>query len=140
MMFFDTSVIIAASTLHHPDHPASLRRLAAADVQGGACAAHTLAEVFSVLTRMPLPFRVPPSDALRIVEHTAKRFKVVSLTPAEHLAAISAMAQQGLSGGLVYDALILSCARKANATRIYTLNARHFKQVAPDLSARILAP
>lgn len=140
MMFLDTSVIVAASSPYHQDHDISLRRLAVADARGGGCAAHSLSEVFSVLTRMPAPYKVPAAAAMQIVKHTAERFKVTALTPSEHLAAISEIAQRGLSGGLVYDALILASARKANATRIYTLNPRHFKQVAPDLSARILAP
>jgi predicted nucleic acid-binding protein len=140
MMFFDTSVIIAASSPNHPDHDASLRRLATADARGGACSAHSLSEVFSVLTRLPPPFKVPPSAAMQIVKHTAERFKVIALTSAEHLATISEIAQRGLAGGLIYDALILAGARKANSTRIYTLNPRHFKQIAPDLSARIFEP
>jgi predicted nucleic acid-binding protein len=41
---------------------------------------------------------------------------------------------------MIYDALLLACARKAAAERIYTWNERHFKLVAPDLAERIVAP
>ena len=140
MIFVDTSVIVAASQPYDLRQPACINRLAIADTRGGACATHTLSEVFAVLTRLPLPYRVPAEAALQIVKHTSKRLTVIALTPTEHMAAIERFVAEGLTGAMIYDALILACARKVNATRIYTLNPRHFKQVAPDLSARILAP
>jgi predicted nucleic acid-binding protein len=89
---------------------------------------------------MPVPFKVPTPAAMQIVQHTSERFKVIALTPSEHLAAIRDLAQRGLTGGMIYDALIIACARKAGATRIYTLNPKHFRQVAPDLTGRIFEP
>jgi hypothetical protein len=35
---------------------------------------------------------------------------------------------------------LLACARKIQAERIYTWNARHFQMVAPDLAGRIMTP
>jgi predicted nucleic acid-binding protein len=87
-----------------------------------------------MLTGRPHPFRVAPVDAARIVAHTSKRFRFISLTASEYVAAIDGLAGLGHSGGMIYDALILACARKAKATRIYTLNQRHFRLIAPDLS------
>jgi predicted nucleic acid-binding protein len=69
-------------------------------------------------------------------QHTA----VISLDSDEYLEAIDAMSRRGLSGAVVYDALILACARKARAERIYTWNLRHFRMVAPDLAAKIVTP
>jgi hypothetical protein len=31
-------------------------------------------------------------------------------------------------------------ARKAQCSRIYTINVSHFQQIAPDLAGRIMAP
>jgi predicted nucleic acid-binding protein len=45
-----------------------------------------------------------------------------------------------LSGGIIYDALLIACARKIDAERIYTWNVRHFQMVAPDLAERIVEP
>jgi predicted nucleic acid-binding protein len=45
-----------------------------------------------------------------------------------------------LHGGIIYDALLLGCARKVNAQRIYTWNEKHFRLVAPDLADRITTP
>lgn len=83
---------------------------------------------------------MPPSDAAKLVAHTSKRLTVVNLTPTEYLAAIQSLAALGHSGGMIYDALLLACARKTHATHIYTLNPKHFRQAAPDLTSRILEP
>ena len=83
---------------------------------------------------------MPPSDAATLVAHTSKRLTVVSLTPTEYLAAIQGLATLGHSGAMIYDALLLACARKAKANRIYTLNQKHFRLVAPDLASRIHEP
>ncbi len=83
---------------------------------------------------------MPPMDAARIVAYTSKRFSVMGLTQAEYIAVSDNLAKLGHSGGMIYDALILACARKAKARRIYTLNPRHFRLVAPDLAQKIFEP
>lgn len=101
---------------------------------------HSLAELFNVLSGRPLPLRLSPLDAANIVAHTAQRFKTISLTASEYVEAVEGLARLGHSGGMIYDAVIVACARKSKATRIYTLNQRHFRLVAPDLAARIVEP
>jgi len=87
-----------------------------------------------------MPLRLSPLDAAKVVGHTAQRFKTISLTASEYIEAVEGLARLGHGGGMIYDALILACARKSKATRIYTLNQRHFKMIAPDLAARIVEP
>jgi predicted nucleic acid-binding protein len=140
MIFLDTSVLVCASTPSDSRHEASIDVLALADSLGGACAAHSLAELYSVLSGRPLPYRIPPADAARIVAHTGKRFATIPLTGAEYVETVDGLAGVGHSGGMIYDALIVACARKARATQIYTLNPRHFRLIAPDLGVRIVEP
>jgi predicted nucleic acid-binding protein len=83
---------------------------------------------------------VPPDAALQIVEHNATRFGLITLTPEEHLAALRTFVGLGLTGAMIYDALILACARKVDAEHIYTLDQRDFRRIAPDLASRILEP
>ena len=64
----------------------------------------------------------------------------VPLTVEEYAETIRKTARASLSSGIVFDALLLTCARKVNAERIYTWNVRHFKMVAPDLADRIVTP
>jgi len=138
--FFDTNVLVAASVSEHPHHPASIARLAQYEAGGGACAAHTLAEVYSNLTRFPKGYSVAPPDALRILEHIHDTFLIVALTPRETLSTIEVCAELGLRGAIVYDALLIACARKIKARHIYTHNLKHFRAVAPDLAAIIVEP
>ncbi len=140
MIFSDTSVLVAGTTPSDPRHEACIRVLAVADRKGGACAAHSLAEVYSILSGRPRPLRMSPAIAMQIVRHTSERFKVVTLTPSEYLTTIESLTKLGQSGGITYDALLVACARKVDASQIYTLNTKHFRLVAPDLADRILEP
>jgi predicted nucleic acid-binding protein len=140
MIFIDTSVLVCASTPSDPRHDACVGLLQIAEARGATCSSHSLAELFSMMSGRPRPLRLAPAEAARIVAHTSKRFHFVSLTAAEYVAAIDGVAELGHSGGIIYDALIVACARKAKASRIYTLNARHFRLVAPDLASRIVEP
>lgn len=140
MIFVDTSVLVAASTVLDKRHGACVDLLAVADKRGGCFSMHSLAELFNILSGRPLPLRLSPLDAAKVVAHTAQRFETISLTAPEYVEAVEGLARLGHSGGMIYDALIVACARKSKATRIYTLNQRHFRLVAPDLAARIVEP
>jgi predicted nucleic acid-binding protein len=138
--FLDTSVLIAASDAADPRHQSSRSLLAAATPATAACAAHTLAEVYAVLSRLPGGKKVRPEIAGLLVEQIAARLTVVPLSAEDYTATLRETSRMGLSGGIVFDALLLACARKVSAERIYTWNLRHFVQVAPDLADRIVAP
>ena len=138
--FLDTSVLIAASDAADPRHPGSRSLLAAATPSTAACAAHTLAEVYAVLSRIPGGKKVRPEFAGLLVEQIAARMTVVPLGSDEYSATLRETARMGLSGGIVFDALLLACARKIEAERIYTWNVRHFRLIAPDLADRIVTP
>jgi predicted nucleic acid-binding protein len=140
MNFLDTSVLVAGAQPSHIHYEPSRKLLDQANRSNSACSLHSLAETYSILSGLPKPARFPPEAALRIVEQARQRLQVISLTEKEYAATIVALASEGLSGGIVYDALLVQCARKANAKRIYSWNARHFKLVAPDLADRIFVP
>lgn len=140
MIFFDTNVAVTAATPNDPKHERCLDVLISAERRGGCFAAHSLAEIYSVLSGRPGVIRVPPLDAVKIVAHLKAHYTVITLTPAEYEATILSLASLGHSGGMVYDALLMACARKSKASRIYTLNVRHFRMIAPDLAARIVEP
>lgn len=140
MIFVDTSVLVAASTSTDKRHEACVELLDAQEKGEIYCASHSLAELFNILSGRPRPLRTPPVDAARIVAHTAKRLRAITLSTAEYVEAVNSLANLGHSGGMIYDALILACARKARAGRIYTLNPRHFRLAAPDLAQKIYEP
>jgi len=143
-IFFDTTVLVAASAQSHPHYaqarPALLRVAAGRDK--GFMGQHSIAEVFAVLTRLPVQPRILPVEAARILtENILPHFAAVPLDKEDYMAAMNAMADGGWSGAKIYDALLLRCAVKSAAKRIYTFNLGDFRQLAPPaLQAKICAP
>jgi predicted nucleic acid-binding protein len=101
---------------------------------------HSLAEVYFALTRMPGDTRAHPRQAMEYVTSMAHHSTLIALEADDYVKAIELVSGRGMSGGMIYDALLLTCARKAKADRIYTWNLRHFRMIAPDLAERIVAP
>ena len=137
--FFDSNVLVAASLPEHVHHEASIARLSPLSRGGGACAAHSLAETYNTLTRVK-GYQVPTADAARIIQYASRTYTIVTLTADETLEAIEDAALRGFEGPIIYDALLLACARKVKAKSIYTSNIRHFRRIAPDLASRIFEP
>lgn len=140
MIFLDTSVFVAAAQTLHIHHEPSAKLLKQASRKNTAAALHSLAETYNVLSGMPQPLRLPPMAAVRIVDQMRARVRLISLTEAEYASTIERIAGLGLSGGMVYDALLMRCAKKAGATKIYSWNARHFKLADPELAAIVYFP
>jgi predicted nucleic acid-binding protein len=139
MNFFDTSVLVASLIPHHVDHARSLACIQGLRRNGGACGSHTLAEAFNTLTKKSA-YGLSPASVSQLLAQVDRDFTLVSLTPQDTLLAIDSASQRNLSGGIIFDCLLIACARKVNATNIYTSNVRHFRQIAPDLASRIQAP
>ena len=143
-IFFDTTVLVAASSQGHPHHlqafPA-LRRVKAGKDRG-FISTHSIAEVYAALTRLPVEPRIHPMEAARIVtDNLLPHFGTVPLGKADYLAALNTVKDGGWSGAKIYDALLLCCAAKCTADRIYTFNLTDFRRLAPDsLRDKICAP
>lgn len=140
MIFLDTSVLFAVAQVSHERHRASLELWNGCTRKETAIAAHTMAKLYNTLTGMPPTLRLRPRDAMLAIETFLQRVTPIVLTPEETVAALKRTAELGLTGGIVYDALLLECARKCEAEAIYTWNLRHFRAAAPDLAERIVAP
>ena len=143
-VFFDTTVLVAASERSHPHHaralPALRRVVAGQDT--GFVSAHSIAETYAALTRIPVQPRIHPSEAARIImENIVPYCTVVPLTHEEYLQALTVVRDAGISGAKIYDALLLACATKCAAERIYTFNLGDFRQLATaDQLPKVMAP
>ena len=129
---FDTSVLVAALVEQHPKHERALPWLSKAKANKFAfiVASHSLAELYAVLTTLPLKPRISTSIAWRLIsENIESKAKIVSLSPTEYGQIIKKLSDNGLSDGIVYDALIVRVAQKSKAERILTLNRKHFRKV-----------
>ena len=95
--------------------------------------AHSIAEVYAALTRLPVQPRIQPAEAQRIVvENILPHFNIVTLTQEDYEAVLKDMGIRGIPGAKIYDALLLRCASKCGAERIYTFNLRDFTQLAAE--------
>jgi predicted nucleic acid-binding protein len=138
--FFDTSVLVAAFRADHIHHVPSLKRFAAAEKRHSACGIHSLAEIYSVMTTLPVKPVIPPEQTLLFVEEVRNRLSLVSLSAEEYFAAIQNAASGGFTGGRIYDSLLLACAAKCKAQAVYTWNLKHYQSLAPGLAPRIQTP
>jgi predicted nucleic acid-binding protein len=143
-IFFDTTVLVAASEQSHPHYaqarPALLH--AASRQDKGFMGLHSIAEVFAALTRLLVQPRIHPVEAGRIVtDNILPYFEFVSLGKEDYLEALNTTASGGWIGTKIYDALLLRCAARCGIERIYTFNLEDFKQLAPaGLREKICAP
>jgi predicted nucleic acid-binding protein len=138
--FFDTSILVAAFQEDHEHHEPSFAAFLKADRSRACCAAHSLAEVYATLTRMPGKNRVSGEQAMLFLQDVRERLSVVTLTADEYFAALTDAASAGIVGGAVYDALLARCALKSGATTIYTWNIRHFQRLGPEIARRVKVP
>ena len=138
--FFDTSVLVPVFYGDHVHHKASLKLFVRFDKANGCCGAHSLAEVYSTLTRMPGKHRISGEQAMLFIGSLRERLSIVALDGDEYAEALEASATLGIVGGAIYDAMLAQCAIKAQAETIYTWNERHYAQCGPEVVRRLRAP
>lgn len=138
--FFDTSVLVPAFVGDHPHHEASAKVFTKAAKKRSFCAAHSLAELYSTLTSLPLKPMISPDQAVLFIQEARDHLSVITLDEMEYYAAIEQMAERRITGGRIYDALLLHCAMKAKAETIYTWNLKHFQNLFPELSGKVKTP
>jgi predicted nucleic acid-binding protein len=129
-VFLDTSVLLAGLVDFGPQSaPAQtlLHAVAEKQIANAGTGWHCCLEFFSVATRLPPEFRLPPDDAVRLLEDEVfGRMTVHDLPPGDRLGMLKAAAGDATAGGRIYDAHIAEVARAAGAAVIVTDNRRHF--------------
>lgn len=104
-------------------------------------AAHSLAETYAVLTRLPLRPRISAEEAWQLIERDLLgSVSLVSLTPEQYTSLVRRLAEYGLIGGVVYDALILEAAAAAGVDRVLTFNTADFSRLAKTLGGSVTSP
>ena len=124
--FFDSSVLIPVFIEDHEHHEQSLKAFVDTDKRQDCCAAHSLAEVYSTMTRLPGRRRLSCEQTLLFLENIREHLTRIALTGDEYHASTKEAAEAGVIGGTIYDALIARCATKAKADMLCTWNTRQF--------------
>jgi len=141
-VLFDTSVLIAALIEDHPSHSQSLswlQRVRLGEIEGFV-STHTIAELYSVLTRIPRKPRINPELAQQLIVDNLSNFNKVVLTAEDYQATISRMVSLNLPGGGIYDGLIAQAALKAGVDVLLTLNPNDFTRLGEDVRQLVQLP
>ena len=93
-VLFDTSVLVPALIVNHPKHSVCFSRLKAAESKQiqGFISTHSLAETYSVITRLPIQPRITPEQAQSIIVDVLQYFEVIPLFSNDYQIAIAQMA------------------------------------------------
>lgn len=140
---FDTSVFIAAIVEPHPMHPRAfpwLKRARSREFDMYV-ASHTLAELYAVLTTLPVSPKITPGIARQLIHNNIRTAgKIIPLSTSDYSSVIKQMAELGLSGGVIYDALIARAAQKSGVDHIVTFNIDDFRRVWPEGVGHFILP
>lgn len=140
----DTNCVVALLSPRHEHHERAAgeieRRLDEGQIM--VLAAHALVETYAVLTRLPAPHRLSPSDCRALLEanFAPEMVEVVALTAEGYRRLIHDAPAGNISGGRVYDAVIAACARSADVDTLLTFNERHFAQFSGEDLAIVVPP
>lgn len=142
-IFFDTSVLVAAFVNAHPKHANCLpwlQKVKKKEIEG-IISVHSLIEIYSILTKLPLSPRINPALALNLIkENILEDFELVTYGKKDYINLLDELSHGNIAGGASYDGLILSAAKKVTADKILTLNINDFIRVCPQLVRIISEP
>ncbi|MBD2770872.1 PIN domain-containing protein [Iningainema tapete] len=141
-VLFDTSVLVPALVVSHAEHFSCFPRLQAVESKQieGLISTHSLAETYSVITRLPIRPRIAPEQAQSVIVDISQQFEVIPLSVDDYLAVIAQIVALKLPGGGIFDALIAQAALKANADVLLTLNPRHFTRLGEAIAKIVQVP
>ncbi len=105
----DTSIAVPILLKSHPEHKSLRSRV----MRFRPClTAHSLAETYSVLTRLPGDARLRPEHASALID--AVFMPAVVLPSAVSIRIHALLRDAGISGGAVYDAIVALAAKHAD--------------------------
>lgn len=136
-LFFDTSVLVAG-IVSFQETPEAAQQVMDAVADGRIhrplTAWHCCLEFFSVITRVPVEFRVEVDEAARLVkEEILARFRVRQLPDGKFDEIFDSALEAGVRGARIYDFHLAAVARAAGAAAIVTDNPRHFRTTDDEL-------
>ena len=117
----DTSAAVALVLADHADHAATVQQLTGRSL---GLAGHAVFETFSVLTRLPPPARRNPTTVADLIASNFPLSRFLSERAASSL--ISRLAELGIGGGSVYDALV-GAAAKEHDIKLVSRDRRAFE-------------
>jgi predicted nucleic acid-binding protein len=141
-VLYDTSLLISALLVEHANHSLALvnLELARSGEVAGYISTHSLAELYSVMTRLPQPLRVSPDEAEAAITDLLNYLEPVPLVAEDYQQVIHVMAALRLTGGGIFDAVIAQAALKANVDQILTFNPKDFVRLGDAIEQMVRQP
>lgn len=141
-VLMDTSTMVAATVPALPDYGSAKPWLVRANA--GAfdflISLHSIAEMYSVLTRLPVKPAISPTQARTLIRRDVLSCAItVALGENDYRQILDDLSQRGLSGGIIHDAVIARAADLAQVDHLVTLNVSHFQRVWPVGAARVIS-
>ncbi|MGQ9570483.1 MAG: hypothetical protein ACUVUQ_06515 [Thermodesulfovibrionales bacterium] len=85
--------------------------------------------------------RISPDAARRLIHDNVETVaKIILLSSQDYISTIKNMADLGLSGGIIYDALIVRAAKKAEADKVLMFNIDDFSSVWSEGKSNLVVP
>ena len=128
MNYLDTGVLISAIYLRD-----SNQEKCSALLPEGITSTHALAEAFSALTGQ---YRIKNDMVSEALLSLRNQVRIEPILPEDYFDVLGAAKARGIMGGLIYDAIHASVARRLRVEQLYTFNVSNFEHVAPDLKVR----
>ena len=140
---FDTNILVAALVQPHAMHKRAIQWLKRAKMNelDMVISSHTLAELYAVLTTLPVSPRINSSIAWRLIHENIERHaSIVALSSADYKSLLRELRDLMLPGGIVYDAIILKSALKAGAKQLLTCNIAVFRRISLHKEIQLVEP
>jgi len=140
---FDSNVLVSALVETHPFHLRAIKWLTKAKEKeiSGVISAHSLAEVYSALTNLPIYPKISANLAHYLInQNILPIFEFVELTIEDYKTILNNASQNQIIGGTIYDSLIAHAAYKAQVDKLLTFNTKHFKKAYPLIADIVEEP
>jgi predicted nucleic acid-binding protein len=142
-VLFDTSVLVASTIAAHATHVVCYAWVDAVHDGRieGFISCHSLAECYRVLTAMPTNPRMNSVNVwTHMQQNLESHFNIVELTFADYHHCLDRVASNNFRSGIVFDALIVQAALKANVDKLLALNSKHFERLWPNHTDQVINP
>jgi predicted nucleic acid-binding protein len=141
-VLMDTSTIVAGVLPTHPQNAAAKAWLMKANARtfDFYISLHTIAELYSVLTRLPVKPPISPTQAHGLIHaNILSCAQTVAIDETNYIDLVNHLSQAGFRGGIIYDAIIARAAELAQVDLLVTLNVSHFQRVWPGGASRVVS-
>jgi predicted nucleic acid-binding protein len=133
-------VLVAGALTVHPFHARAwpwIEAVEREELEGTVCV-HALAELNSVLTRLPQGLSV--ASAATLVNRMVAVYRVVPLAPENYQEAAARCATRSLRSGSIFDALHVVAAESIGADVLLTFDEDDFTRLSRDGGPRVVVP